>query len=350
MGGALLELEQVTKWFGNGRHLAVDSVSLRVAEGEVYALLGPNGAGKTTLIRLILGLLRPDGGSVRVAGRNLRENPEAVKRMIGFVPERVRLYDHLTALETLEFFAAVKRVPGHKAGELLDRVGLTAVADKRVGQFSKGMLQRLGLAQALLGAPPLLILDEPSSGLDPQGTVEFRKMLRSCNEEGTTIFLASHLLGEVEELARGVGVIDDGQLMVSGPLDELKTRNGAKPEVRVRIRHRPAKSGEAQQTLPPWGDAPGKTLEAELKAAQSAGAERVEPWGDGLAFRCPPALEFKILAAIEASGGEILDLHIVEPTLEDLYFSYVRSSVDTVSFSRGREMSSEPCTGTVFGR
>ncbi len=201
-------------------HAALRGVDLRIEKGQSFGLIGPNGAGKTTFIKLMLGIARPTGGSVRVLGEDPAE-PE-VRRRIGYLPERLHLPASLTPPQ---FLASVARLKGVEAGReidlLLERTGLAPSRSRRIGAFSKGMRQRLGLAAALLGGPELLILDEPTDGIDPVGRAEVRAILADEAARGTTLFLNSHLLAETERICSRVGILADGKLVREGSLEEL---------------------------------------------------------------------------------------------------------------------------------
>ncbi len=206
---------------------ALKPLDLEVARGEIFGLLGPNGAGKTTLVKLLLGIVRPSGGEGRLLGRDIRE-PEA-RRAVGFLPESHRFPPYLTAAQTLGHYARVAGVePAERARripELLDRVRLGDRADARVRTFSKGMMQRLGLAQALMNTPSLVFLDEPTDGVDPVGRREIRDLLLAVSADGTTVFLNSHLLSEVEQVCTRVAILKDGRLARLGSVAELTAQD-----------------------------------------------------------------------------------------------------------------------------
>jgi len=201
----------------------LDDIHLRVPEGSIYGFLGPNGAGKTTTLRLLLGLLRKQQGTISIFGKRLDAHRIEILRNIGSLIESPSLYDHLTASENLALLRTIYRVPKAWIGDALQRVGLSGTGRKKVGQFSLGMKQRLSLAVALLHRPGLLILDEPTNGLDPNGIVEMRELLTRLNREhGTTIVVSSHLLPEIEKLATHVGIIHKGRMKFQGTLDALR--------------------------------------------------------------------------------------------------------------------------------
>jgi ABC-2 type transport system ATP-binding protein len=216
-----------------GRIVAVDDVDLSVQAGDIYGFLGPNGAGKTTAMRILLGLLRPDAGEVRLFGRDpQRELPAALDGVAGFV-ETPHFYPYLSGRTNLELFAALDGGAAHSRVErVLATVGLEGRAGDRVGGYSQGMRQRLGIAVSLLREPRLLILDEPTNGLDPGGIRDMRSLIGELSARGMTIFLSSHLLAEVEELCTRVAVISSGRIVYEGTLAELHA--SAKPRYRLR--------------------------------------------------------------------------------------------------------------------
>lgn len=209
----ILEIEQLTKIFKKQK--AVDGVSLGVAKQSVYGLLGPNGAGKSTLLKMIAGMLQPSSGSIRFDGHAWRR---ADLEKIGALIETPPLYDNLTARENLKVKAIMLGLPESRIDEVLQTVDLTGTGRKRAGQFSMGMRQRLGIALALLNRPKLLILDEPTNGLDPLGIQELRELIRSFPEQGITVILSSHILSEVEMIADHIGIIAGGRMGYSGAI------------------------------------------------------------------------------------------------------------------------------------
>jgi len=215
------------RWRG-GEVRAVDGVTLRVERGTSFGLLGPNGAGKTTFVKLLLGIVTPTAGSARLLGVDFRR-PEA-RQAVGYLPENHRLPSYWTAAGLLDFAGALSGMdPGarrRRIPELLELVGLREWADVRLSRYSKGMLQRLGLAQALIHSPALLFLDEPTDGVDPVGRQQIRAILRELEERGVTVFVNSHLLGEVEMFCREVAIMDHGRIVASGKVKDLTAGKG----------------------------------------------------------------------------------------------------------------------------
>jgi len=225
--GAVVETSRLTKVFRDfwrrPKVTAVDELSLRIAPGEIYGLLGPNGSGKSTTIKILLGLLHPTAGEAVVLGRPPRH--VAAKRGIGYLPEESHLYPYLSPRETLTFYG---RLFGLRAGiirsrtaELLDMVGLAHAADRPVGEFSKGMMRRVGLAQALINDPRLVILDEPTSGLDPIGCRQIKDLMLVLARRGKTVLLSSHLLADVEDVCDRIGILFNGRLRAQGEVAQL---------------------------------------------------------------------------------------------------------------------------------
>jgi ABC-2 type transport system ATP-binding protein len=254
--GLAIEVHGLTKVFtdfwNRPRVQAVDGLDLSIAHGEVYGLLGPNGSGKSTTIKILLGLLHPTRGQVRVLGRP----PEdvAVKASIGYLPEESHLYQYLTAWETLDFHGRLSGLARHERRErteqLIETLGLGVAAHRPVGEFSKGMARRLGIAQALINDPALVILDEPTAGLDPVGCREMKDLIVALARRGKTVMLSSHLLADVQDVCGRVGILYAGRLIAQGRVDEM-----------LRMRDR------VRLTLP-------KPDEAELAALLSAVRQR----------------------------------------------------------------------------
>jgi len=223
-----LRVEQLTVRFGSV--LALDGVSLQLAPGEVSVLAGPNGAGKSTLLAVLLGLVRPDQGRVvadgQVVANPSREAALSFRARLGYLPESVAFSDNLTGHQLLRFFARARGVDGTRIARMLDRVGLTAAAGRRVGGYSRGMRQRLGLAVALLSEPELLILDEPTGGLDQEGHAVLWDVLRAWRQAGRTVVLSTHELAAIERRADRVFVLVDGALRAAGTPEELRDESG----------------------------------------------------------------------------------------------------------------------------
>ena len=223
----VIKIEQLTKRYG--AQTAVDNLSLDVAEGEIFGFLGPNGAGKTTTMLMLLGLTEPTAGTVRVCGYDPARHPLKVKEVIGYLPENVGFYEDMDARQNLRFIARLNRIPdvvsGPRIDRLLQEVDLAKEADKRVGSYSKGMRQRLGIAEVLIKEPKVIFLDEPTIGLDPDGTNRMLDLI--CNlsrDRKMTIFFSSHLLDQVQRISDRIGIMIKGKLVASGSIEDLAKR------------------------------------------------------------------------------------------------------------------------------
>jgi Cu-processing system ATP-binding protein len=285
---AIIQLDGVSKSFGAID--AVADVSYALGEGEIVALVGHNGAGKTTLIKLMLGLIRPTAGTVRVLGENPAERAEA-RAGIGYLPENVSFNPALTGRETLKFYAALKRVGRGQVEDLLERVGLASAGDRRVRTYSKGMRQRLGLAQALLGAPKVLLLDEPTTGLDPALRRDFYVFIEELRETGATVLLSSHALSELEGRADHVIIMGRGKKIADGTLDELRRIARLPTRIRVKLAEGDPRHGIAGD----WRPVNGRMLEIDA------------------------APEEKMALVRSALGAAVADLDLTPPTLDELY-------------------------------
>ena len=282
----VIETKALCKQYGP--HIAVDHVELHVPQGCVYGFIGPNGAGKSTTMKMLLGLIHPTAGRVRLLGQELTEKSRLpLLRQTGSLIEFPAGYLHLTAQENLEIVADLKGVPHKDIGRVLDIVHLTQDRNRRVGQYSLGMKQRLGIAMALLGSPKLLILDEPTNGLDPAGIQEMRTLIRNMPAAtGATVLISSHLLGEMEQMVEQVGIIDHGHILFEGPLTELQRHSRgnvtlrlldpAKAALILRANGLTAHSDSCVVTLPPLQDALLADLVQKL-AACGAGVVELTP-------------------------------------------------------------------------
>jgi ABC-2 type transport system ATP-binding protein len=230
----IIETEGLTKKYGT--QTAVNNLTLQIREGEVFGFLGPNGAGKTTTLLMFLGLTEPSSGKVRVIGFDPAREPLRVKEKVGYLPENVGFYDDMDARQNLRFIARLNRIPdgisAKKIDELLKQVGLFEEGKKKVGTYSKGMRQRLGIAEVLIKEPKLIFLDEPTIGLDPDGTNRMLDLIHSLSrEKNITIFLSSHLLDQVQRICDRVGIMIKGNLVAIGPIQELaKKKLGVEKE------------------------------------------------------------------------------------------------------------------------
>lgn len=300
---AAIVLRDVGKDYGTVR--AVDGVNLEVGYGELFGLIGHNGAGKSTLFRMMLGLIPVSEGEIHVAGASLRTAAfRAARRRIGYLPENLALYDNLSGLETLRFFARLKGAPTGDCEALLARVGLQGATAKPVRAYSKGMRQRLGFAQALLGAPRVLFLDEPTNGLDPAAIHDFYAMLQRLREQGVTILITSHILAELQQRIDRLAVMADGRILALGSVAGL--REQADLPLALVLRVASGSRAAFRQHLAP--------LRAHGVEIEDGPAEQ------DLTLRCRHAVKMQVLATLQSLGSRLLDLQIREASLEDLFF------------------------------
>ncbi len=299
-----LEFVDVTKtyrrWLGGQQVAALSRVSFSVAEGEVCAFLGPNGAGKTTSISILLGFLYADWGRIRVLG--FEPGDVRAKRRIGFVPENFAFYKHLNAEKLLQFHARLAGVAEENAitliRDLIAKVGLSGYDKLKIGRYSRGMVQRLGIAQSLLGDPELLILDEPTSGLDPSGRKEVRDVILSLKAAGKTIFLSSHLLSEVEQICDQAVIIDRGRVVRAGTMKTL------------------LETGDQVEIV-------ATTLPEELEAELGAWGATVKRSAQNVSIVASGARKREIVERLWLGGSDVLRLNPVKGSLEDLYMKLV---------------------------
>lgn len=284
-----------------GKQVAVDGIDLAVPERAVYGFLGPNGAGKTTTIRLLLGLLKPSGGSVRIFGLDAGNRRHEVARLIGALVETPCHYDHLTARANLAITQRLLGAPKNDVDRVLETVDLLADADRRVGGFSLGMRQRLGIARALIGRPRLLLLDEPTNGLDPHGVLDIRRLIASLAErEGVTLFVSSHVLAEVEQTATHVGLMHKGKLLIQAPVAAL--RAGQTKTVRLKV----DRIEEARGLLGSMGFG---------SALHDRHSLLVDATCADAAARDIAAINVKLVE----QGIKVFGLEVSEPSLEDIF-------------------------------
>lgn len=293
-------VEGLTKSFGGFR--AVDSISFAVRYGEIFGFLGPNGAGKTTTMKSVLRLFIPDNGTITINGIDMQKQEKQAKKYIGYLPEKVAFYDNLTALQNMYFYAEMKGATKEQCKTLITEFGLEHAMKKKVGKFSKGMQQRLGMARAIIGDPPLLILDEPSGGLDPRGVVLIRNKIREMKHKGSTVFVSSHILSEIQEVCDRVGIINKGQIVAKDSVSELGRKLNLKPKMMIDIEKIPEDIINAAK---------------KVKGVDSATME-----GKQLQVVCGPETKAKVIVAIEKAGGNITNFKTLEPSLEQVFLHY----------------------------
>ena len=298
---AVVSVHAVTKHYGAVH--AVDGVDLEVHRGELFGLIGHNGAGKSTLFKMMLGLIPATSGEIfidhaPVTGSGFR----AVRRKIGYLPESVALYENLTGLETLQFFSRLKGAPLQDCVPALERVGLIDAAKRRVREYSKGMRQRLGFAQALLGRPQILFLDEPTTGLDPEAIREFYAILRGLRAEGVTMILTSHILAELQERVDRIAIMAAGKIQAIGSVQALRE----------------------QMDLPLWFDIriASEHFDTVRAALGHLPISAIEAHDEHIAVQCRRETKMAVLEVLAALDGKVLDLHVREPSLEDVFFGF----------------------------
>ena len=282
---------------------AVRDVSFELSEGETVALVGHNGAGKTTLMKLMLGLIRPTSGRISVLGDDPSAGEFSARRHVGYLPENVSFNAALTGRETLVFYARLKRTPAACGDALLDRVGLGHAADRRIGTYSKGMRQRLGLAQALLGAPRVLLLDEPTTGLDPILRQSFYEIVEELRGRGATVLLSSHALTELEERAGRVIIMNRGRKVADGTLDELRHIAQLPTKVRLKL----TDSGVATTSAWLGSTANWRRLNGHTVEVDAFGDQKIE-----------------VLRRAVSVGPLVQDIEVAPPTFDELYTHFLR--------------------------
>ncbi|MFW6018615.1 MAG: ATP-binding cassette domain-containing protein [Halapricum sp.] len=295
-----IELSGLTKRFGESV-TALRDVDLNVNEGEVFGFLGPNGAGKSTTINILLDFVRPTSGTARVLGFDAQQDSQEVRRRTGVLPEGYKVYDRLTARHHLEFVIESKEVDDSPEA-ILERVGLADAIDRKAGGFSKGMKQRLTLGMALVGDPDLLILDEPSTGLDPSGVQDVRQIVDEEASRGTTVFFSSHILSQVEAVCDRVGILRQGELVAVDTVDGLR------------------EASETQATLRVTAD--GVTDDA-VEAVRSLSGVSNASFSDGvLTASVENGAKMGVVTTLEDHGANVSDFETEEASLEELFMSY----------------------------
>jgi Cu-processing system ATP-binding protein len=293
----MLHISQLTKRYGS--QTALDNVELSIVPGERVALLGHNGAGKSTLMKMVLGLLPPSSGSITIAGHPPGSKP--ARDLTAYLPENIAFHPSLTGREQIRHFLRLRGRPADEADVLLAKVGLADAARRRIGTYSKGMRQRVGLAQALIGSPALMVLDEPTSGLDPVSRREFYALLDDLAAHGTAILMSSHALSEVEVRTDRIAILSQGRKVADGSLGMLRT-NAALP-LTVQLRPQPGHGPEVRAAFP--------------EATQA---------GDVLTLSCAQADKLEILTRITQVRNALLDFDFLPPSLDDIYVQISRSA------------------------
>ncbi|MDX9954348.1 MAG: ABC transporter ATP-binding protein [Anaerolineae bacterium] len=333
----ILEIKDLTKTYPKARRPALDALSLQVESGAIYAFVGPNGAGKTTTIRIIATLLGFERGEVRLGGYSVRTQVREVRQLLGYIPDEFGLYDEMSASEYLEFFASCYGMPPQKrrsvATDLLDLVGLSHRAGDEVRTLSRGMRQRLGLARALVHEPALILADEPAAGLDPRARVELRDILRVLQELGKTIFISSHVLRELDDIATHVGILEQGRMVAEGTPEDIRRKLrphrcarivllGPTDDAQAWLAQHPAVRSLALEAPPNGapskngGGTNGATLNATLRRPELV----VTVEGDDEALAA-------LLAELIGAGFPVLSFTEERETLENLFLDLTQGIV-----------------------
>ena len=312
----MIAVEGLRKRFG--RRLALDGVEFEVPRGEIFGFLGPNGAGKTTTIRILATRTRPDGGVAKVGGVRVDRNPFGVQKLIGYMPDFFGVYDRLTSVEYLEFYAACHDLPARQrrrvARELLELVALSDRAGDQVDTLSRGMKQRLCLARALVHNPQVLLLDEPASGLDPRARVEMRELIRELRRMGKTILISSHIVPEMEELCTWIGVIDRGRVVEVGPKADVLRRAEVVRRLRVEL---------------VGGDDAAVAAAARRRIEGRAGVITVEAVEDGLEVAVAEGFaHHELLRELIEAGFDVASFTPVAGSLSDVFLRLTGSEED----------------------
>ena len=300
-GSFAIEVNGLTKIYKDIK--AVDDLSFNIRTGEIFGLLGPNGAGKTTTIKAILSLIHTNSGNIKVNGYDIKTHGVEARRSVGYLPERVSFYNNLTPLQTMHFFCELWDVDKSIAKPLISEVGLDDAIGRKVGTFSKGMVQLLGVAQVMIGKPPVYILDEPMGGLDARWVKTIREKIKMLKEEGATILFSSHILSEVENLCDRVAIIDKGKLIAEDTVANLNKYLRIKPRLSIFIKGLD-------------GKVPDKIKKLE-------GVESVEAKKDILFVTCESKIRSKVITLLEKDGYEIVDIKTIEPSLEDAFIKLI---------------------------
>jgi len=298
----MIEVKQLTKKFGH--FTAVEDISFQVKVGETFALLGPNGSGKTTILKCIAGLMLPTSGHISINGVDVWKNSREAKSLFSYLPQRVAFYENLTAREVLEFYCRLRKLPLDRIERVFEKFNFSfnGFADRLVSEFSGGMIQRLGIAVAFLPDAPLLLLDEPTASLDPEGGIKFRKLIATLKQEGKTILFSSHVLSDIEHLADRVAILVSGKLVAVQSVEAL--RNAIRVNSRMRLLL-------------------GNPNENFIKAALDAGAIEAKLLNTHLIVSSKPEGRLSILQALSDAGAIIERFSTEEPSLEEIYLKYI---------------------------
>ena len=296
----MLEVRNLTKEFG--AFTAVEDVSFQVKTGETFALLGPNGSGKTTTLKCGVGLVAPTSGQVLINGIDVEKGGRRIKSLFSYLPQRVAFSENLTAREILQFYCRLRKLPTERVAKALERTNFNGFADQLVSRFSGGMVQRLGIAVAFLPDAPLLMLDEPTLSLDPEGAIQLKNLISSLKRGGSTIVFSSHVLSDVDQIADRVAILVGGRLVAVESVEALRQARGSRSRLRLTLAN------------------PQLSFSA---AALAAGATEARLEDRVLVVSSKPEVRLSVVRAIESAGAIVESFATEEPSLEEVYLRYV---------------------------
>ena len=296
-----VEVDNLTKMYKDLK--AVDNLTFKIRNGEIFGLLGPNGAGKTTTIKAMLNLIHSNSGNIKINGIDIGRDDIEAKKYIGYLPERVAFYENLTPLQTLNFFCELKNFNKSIVKTLINEVGLEDAINRKVGTFSKGMVQLLGVAQVMIGNPSIFILDEPMGGLDARWVKIIREKIKMLNEKGATILFSSHILSEVENLCDRVAIINNGKLIAVDTVPNLNKYLLIKPRLEISIT---GLNGKIPDVI--------KNIE---------GVDSVDAKDDILFVTCESSIRSRVITILEESGIKISGIKTIEPSLEEAFVKLI---------------------------
>lgn len=299
----MIKIKNLVKNYGNVK--ALKGVSFDIEKGETFAVVGPNGAGKTTLLNTILGLIHPSAGGIIVDNIELSKNPKEVKKRIGYVPQRISFHENLSVFEAIEFYGALRGINGANLENALSAVGILGQRDKNVGALSGGMLQRLALAQAIVSDPPILILDEPTISLDPEGRIAFKRLIREEKKKGKTILLSSHILSYVEELADRVAILVRGEVVALDTLEELRNKLSLHSILELVIENVDSYA---------------------IKLVENLGAKNAEIKGNNLRLFVSSGDKTRVIKTLTDNGFNIVDFWTENTSLEEIFIKYTEDN------------------------
>jgi ABC-2 type transport system ATP-binding protein len=306
---SVIETADLTKKYE--QKAVVNNLNLKIGEGEAFGFLGPNGAGKTTTIKMLMGLIQPNGGSGKVCGFDIVHQVLDVRRSCGVLPDPAGFYDNLTARQNLRFYASLYGLKGKELEarivSTLEMVGIPDAIDMKIGKYSKGMRQRFGLAQAVVHDPKVLIFDEPTAGIDPQGAEDYRNLVKDLKGRGKTIFMTSHILPEVEAVCDRIGIIVDGEMKVCGNVDELVQQYTKKQGFKLKLRVKELDEPHVRESLKAVGGISG--------IAKNDGFYLIDSGDD---------VSEDVSRAVCRTGGVVTELEVYRPSLNEIFLDITR--------------------------